>query len=273
MLRFCAKLLEQLCKIERFWTMQKVQLGRLFMTGDIGTFLADGFLVHLGRNDSLVRIRGHRVSLREVEAVMLQHPGVKEVAVVDWNDRGEIALAAYVVAAARAIPGYNELLRFVRDKIPDYMVPSSILFLRALPDSNGKLDRSALPQPRRGRPAMEQPLVAPTNDIEKDLVRIWEEILSVSPIGIHDAFPDLGGHSLAGMQVLSRIVQDFAVDLPLKTLFDAPTIAGFAQIVATSCAANINVQRYAGELAKIESLSEDDAAALLARISPRKTRS
>ena len=152
------------------------------------------------------------------------------------------------------------------------MVPASVTFLEALPYINGKLERRALPQPRRDRPALESPYIAPTNDVETEVERIWEEILSVSPIGIHDAFLDLGGHSLAAMQVLSRIVQDFAVDIPLRRLFDAPTIATFAQIVAASRAANTEVHRYDGELAKIESLSEDGAAALLARISPRNTR-
>ena len=243
---------------------------QLFHTGDVGKLLPDGFLVHLGRNDSLVRIRGYRVSLREVEAALLQHPGVKEVAVVDWNDRGEAALAAYVVAASRAKAGYTELLAFVRSKLPDYMVPSSVTFLDMLPDVNGKIDRRALPPPRKMRPVLEQPYVAPSSDMEANLVRIWEDILSVHPIGIHDAFADLGGHSLAAMQVLSRTIQRFSVDIELKTLFDAPTIAAFAEIIAALRAAPCNARKYDGVLAKIESLSEEDAAAVLAGRYPSK---
>jgi hypothetical protein len=237
---------------------------QLFHTGDVGKMLPDGFLVHLGRNDSLVRIRGYRVSLREVEAALLQHPEVKEVAVVDWNERGEAVLAAYVVAAAQALPSYTELLGFVRRKLPDYMVPSSVIFLDALPDVNGKIDRRALPPPRRARPAMEQPYTAPANEIEADLVAIWEEVLGVHPIGVHDAFPDLGGHSIAAMQVLSRSIQKFAVDIPLKTIFDAPTITAFAQRILALRAAKTDVWHFDEALANIESLSDEDAAVVLA---------
>lgn len=243
---------------------------QLFHTGDLGKMLSDGFLVHLGRNDSLVRIRGYRVSLLEVEAVLLRHPAVKEVAVVDWNDRGEAALAAYVVAAARVMPGHTDLLAFVRSKLPDYMVPSSVTFLDALPDVNGKIDRRALPPPRRARPAMEQPYTAPSNEMEADLVGIWEEVLGVHPIGVHDAFPDLGGHSLAAMQVLSRSIQKFAVDIPLKALFESPTIAALAQWLAPLRAANTKMQRYNEALANIEALSDEDALAVLAGRSPGK---
>jgi len=243
---------------------------QLFHTGDVGMMLSDGFLVHLGRNDSLVRIRGYRVSLREVEAALLQHPGVKEAAVIAWNDRGEAALAAYVVAAARAMPVYTELLAFVRSKLPDYMVPSSVTFLDALPDVNGKIDRRALPPPRRARPAMEQPFTAPDNEIEADLVGIWEEVLGVHPIGVHDAFPDLGGHSLAAMQVLSRSIQKFAVDIPFKALLESPTVAVLAQRVSALRAANTKMQRYNDALANIEALSEEDALAVLAGRSPGK---
>ena len=245
---------------------------QLFLTGDVGKMLADGFLLHLGRNDSLVKIRGYRVSLREVEAVMLQHPGVKDVAVIDWNDRGDVALAAYVVAAWRAAPGHSELLAFVRSKLPDYMVPSSVTFLESLPDINGKLDRRALPPPRRARPPMEQSYVAASSDMEAALVRIWEDVLSVYPIGIHDAFSDLGGHSLAAMQVLSRCLQKFSVDIPLKTLFDSPTIASFAQTIASLRMAHTDARQYEEMFAKIESLSEEDAAAVLASRVSRQAR-
>lgn len=236
---------------------------QLFPTGDVGKMLPDGFLIHMGRKDSLVRIRGYRVSLREVEAAILQHPGVKEVAVIDINDRGEIALAAYVVATARAVLGHSELLTFLRSKLPDYMVPSSVTFLETLPDINGKIDRRALPPLRRARPPLEQSYVAPSNDIETELVGIWEEILSVRPIGIHDGFPDLGGHSIAAMQVLSRTIQRFAVDIPLKTLFDSPTIAALAKTIAALRAAN-TAPPYAGLLANIESLSDEAAEVVLA---------
>jgi tyrocidine synthetase-3 len=144
------------------------------------------------------------------------------------------------------------------------MVPSSVIFLDALPDVNGKIDRRALPPPRRARPAMEQPYTAPANEIEADLVAIWEEVLGVHPIGVHDAFPDLGGHSIAAMQVLSRSIQKFAVDIPLKTIFDAPTITAFAQRILALRAAKTDVWHFDEALANIESLSDEDAAVVLA---------
>ena len=119
---------------------------------------------------------------------------------------------------------------------------------------------------------MEQSYVAASSDMEAELVRIWEDVLSVYPIGIHDAFSDLGGHSLAAMQVLSRCLQKFSVDIPLKTLFDAPTIASFAQTIAALRMAHTDARQYEEMFAKIESLSEEDAAAVLASRVSRQAR-
>ena len=139
---------------------------------------------------------------------------------------------AYVVAAPGCTPSANELRSFLQQKLPEYMVPSAFMFLESLPlTPNGKLDRKALPAPDQTRPELEETFVAPRTPVEETLASIWAGVLKLDKVGIHDNFFDLGGHSLLAMQLISRIRDTFKLDLPLRSLFEAPTIDGLAQRV------------------------------------------
>jgi amino acid adenylation domain-containing protein len=192
--------------------------GRLYRTGDLVKYLPDGNLVYLGRLDDQVKIRGFRVELGEVEAVLTQHPAVQEAAVIADSQR----LVAYVVSSAPA----SELRSFVSGKLPDYMTPSLFITVAAMPlTPNGKVDRRALPAPTAPEPLAP---VAPRTPAEETIAGIWAEVLGVPRLGVHDNFFDLGGHSLLAIQAISRIRQAFGVELPLRTLFEAPSVAGLA---------------------------------------------
>jgi acyl-coenzyme A synthetase/AMP-(fatty) acid ligase/acyl carrier protein len=204
---------------------------RLYKTGDLARYLPDGNIEFLGRMDNQVKISGYRIEPGEIEAVLGQHALVREAVVFAREDSpGDRRLVAYVVAAASCPPSVNELRSFLQPKLPDYMVPSAFLFLDSLPlTPNGKVDRGAFPEPDRVRPKLESSYVAPRTPDEETLAEIWAELLKVDKIGIHDNFFELGGHSLLATQVVSRIRDTFKIDLPLKTLFEAPTIQGLAQ--------------------------------------------
>jgi amino acid adenylation domain-containing protein len=205
---------------------------RIFLTGDLGRMLPDGLLIHLGRKDFMVKIRGYRVELSEIEKKLVSHAEIKEAAVVALDrDEGEKYLAAYVVSRGNPPPNISELRDFLGGTLPGYMLPSAFVFLESLPLTNGKLDRKALPPPDRARPDMRRPYIPPQSALERKLVRIWEEVLDVRPIGIHDDFFDLGGHSLMGASLMAQVQRDFQVDLPLKLLFQCPTVAKLALCV------------------------------------------
>ena len=204
----------------------------IYLTGDLGQMLPDGFLIHRGRKDLTVKIRGYRVNFSEVEAVLLKHTQVKEAAVAAWDrSSGEKYLAGYVVRRDEAALDVSELNKFLRSSLPDYMIPSTVIFLESLPLTNGKLNRHALPEPDNRRPDLKAPYVSPGTDVEKRLSRIWSELLSFDRVGVQDNFFDLGGHSLTASRLISRVLDSFQVDLPLKSLFESPTLAGFAQRV------------------------------------------
>jgi len=203
---------------------------RICLTGDLGRMLPDGFIVHLGRKDFMVKIRGYRVEIGEIERALLAHPQIKDAGVVAWDrDAGEKYLAAYVVPRGNPSPRVDELYDFLKDKLPDYMMPLAFVFLDSLPLMNGKLDRTALPLPDKKRPYLIYPFVPPRTEEEQKLVQIWQQVLDVRPIGIHDDFFDLGGHSLLAAKLLVEIGRHFQVDLPLHVLVKSPTIAGLTK--------------------------------------------
>jgi amino acid adenylation domain-containing protein len=208
---------------------------RIYLTGDLGRMAPDGCLIHLGRKDFMVKIRGYRVEPSEIESALLEHESVKEAGVVACDrEPDDKVLVAYVVPRQNPPPAIDELYDFLRAKLPQYMMPSAFVFLESLPLTNGKLDRSVLPPPGHERPGMSQPYVPARSEVEKELVRIWEEVLDVAPIGTHDNFFDLGGHSLLASGFLSRLHDAFNVELPLRTVFDIPTVAGLAECVETA---------------------------------------
>jgi acyl-CoA synthetase (AMP-forming)/AMP-acid ligase II len=166
---------------------------RLYKTGDLARYLPDGNIEFLGRVDHQVKIRGFRIELGEIEAVIVQHPAVREAVVLAPEDApGERRLVAYVVAEREPHPTTTDLRNFLKEKLPEHMVPASFVLLDALPlMPNGKVDRRALPAPDRARPQSEKSFVAPRDDLELQLTRIWEEVLGVRPIGVRDNFFEL----------------------------------------------------------------------------------
>jgi amino acid adenylation domain-containing protein len=205
---------------------------RIYLSGDLGRRLSTGLFVHVGRKDSLVKIRGYRVELSEVEKALATHRDVREVAVVAWDRApGEKSIAAYVVAQPATAPSVQALQDWLLNAVPDYMVPSSFVFVASLPLVNGKLDRRALPPPDYQRPPLNSEYVAARDALESQLVTLWETVLGTVPIGIHDDFFALGGHSLLGARLITQVHDTFGVDLPLRALFEAPTIAQFARSI------------------------------------------
>lgn len=209
---------------------------RLYKTGDLGRYLADGTIEFLSRSDYQVKIRGFRIELTEIEAVLSQHPSVQEAVIVARDlELGQKYLAAYVVPSQESLYQVDELRSYLRAKLPDYMVPSTFVMLTVLPlTPSGKIDRQALPAPDQAPPEIAKTFVAPRNRIEEVLADIWAECLDVEKVGIHDNFFDLGGHSLLATQVIYKMREAFQINLPLRSLFDAPTVAGIAERIETT---------------------------------------
>jgi acyl-coenzyme A synthetase/AMP-(fatty) acid ligase/acyl carrier protein len=210
------------------------EMGKIYRTGDMGRLLPDGSLLHLGRKDFFVKIRGYRVEIEEIEMTLLDLPGVKEAVVTALNNNsGNERLVAYIVPKTAPGPSVSEMRRFLADKLPDYMIPAVFMILDALPlTDTRKVDRKALPNPTGLRPEIAVPYTAPRNSIEDALAKIWADVLEVDRVGIHDNFLDLGGHSIAATRIVSRVVKTFPLDLPLKVFFDSPTVAQMAEVIA-----------------------------------------
>ncbi|HEX2569781.1 MAG TPA: non-ribosomal peptide synthase/polyketide synthase [Polyangia bacterium] len=220
---------------------------RLYRTGDLVRWRLDGTLEYLGRTDFQVKVRGFRIELGEVEAVLLQHPSLRQAVVVAREDRpGDKRLVAYLVAreAAATVP-IGELREFLKRRLPEYMVPTAFVFLGELPlTSNGKLDRRALPAPdATSAGASAHVDRAPRTPTEELVAGLWAGILGRPPasVGVEDNFFELGGHSLLATQVLSRIRNLFQVELPVRMLFEAPTVAALAQRIDEARAARREV--------------------------------
>lgn len=207
---------------------------RLYRTGDVARYRPDGNLEFMGRVDEQVKLRGFRVELGEVEAALLTHSEVEQAIVVSREHAGQKRLIAYVVPANQQEELNVGLLRtYLKTKLPDYMVPAVFVTLAAFPlTRNGKVDRRALPVPDQTKPELEADYVAPRNDLESKMAEIWAESLGVNRVGIHDNFFELGGHSLLATQLNARVVKVFAVELPLRSFFESPTVAGLAELVA-----------------------------------------
>ncbi|HET7230272.1 MAG TPA: amino acid adenylation domain-containing protein, partial [Longimicrobium sp.] len=205
---------------------------RLYRTGDRVRWRVDGNLDYVGRTDFQVKIRGFRVEPGEVEAALTEHPSVVQAAVVVRGEGAAKRLAAYVVPAAGARPSVAELRAHLSTRLPEYMVPTAWTTLQALPlTPSGKVDRRSLPEP--ATPLAGEGHVAPRNAAERMVADAWAAVLGVHP-GAHDNFFDLGGHSLRATQVMSRIRRAFGIELPLRALFEAPTVAGLAERAAAA---------------------------------------
>jgi amino acid adenylation domain-containing protein len=206
----------------------------IYKTGDLGRVLKDGNFEFLGRKDQQVKIRGIRVELREIENSLLEHEIVKEVAVIDRDDEsGNKYLCAYVVCAGEAET--STLRDFLAARLPEYMVPSMFLMVKSLPRTiTGKLDRRALPSIEKARAAAGRPYIAPRTPVEEALAVIWSQVLKLERVGVDENFFELGGHSLLATQVVSRVKAAFEVELPLRALFESPTVGGLAEQVESA---------------------------------------
>jgi aspartate racemase len=240
---------------------------RVYKTGDLARFLRDGSIEFIGRSDYQVKIRGFRIELGEIEAVLSQHPCVLQTVVVAREDgSGEKRLVAYVVSNEGPALSVSDLRRFLREKLPEYMVPFAFMLLEALPlTPSGKVNRSVLPAPDLAKPDSEENFVAPRDELEQELVQIWEEVLRVQPIGIKDNFFDLGGHSLLAVHLFGQIETKFAKKLPLATLFQSGTVETLAKMLRPA------QEKAIGDQVLLEALGEDtsiDAWSSLVAIQP-----
>ncbi|MDF0552701.1 non-ribosomal peptide synthetase [Kamptonema sp. UHCC 0994] len=227
---------------ERFINNPFISGTKLYKTGDLACYLPDGNIEFLGRTDNQVKIRGFRIEMGEIETLLSQHPGVWQSTVSVWEkEPGNKRLIAYVVPSKKAALDAKELRFFLKEKLPEYMLPSAFIMLKSLPlTPNGKVDRQSLPTPDRSRPELEAIYVAARTPVEEKLAEIWRKVLNLEQVGIHDNFFELGGHSLLITQLLALVRGTFQVDLPLRSLFEKPTIAGLAESIDTSLVTKIS---------------------------------
>ena len=215
---------------ERFIPNPFVANDRLYKTGDLARFLPDGNIEFIGRIDHQVKIRGFRIELGEIETVLTQHPQVKQVVVIVREDNpGNKYLTAYIVSESLTLSS-RELRQFLKERLPEYMIPLAFVVLNAFPlNPNGKIDRRALPIPIVDNP--QTVFVAPRNPTEETIAHIIANVLGLEKVGIYDNFFELGGHSLLATSVISRIQESLSLELPLRSLFKAPTIVQLSQVI------------------------------------------
>jgi amino acid adenylation domain-containing protein len=207
---------------------------RIYRTGEQGRFSPTGEVEFAGRAENQVSIRGFRIELSEIESALEYHPGVGKVAVLGREDRsGDKRLIAYVVPKQEPAPTSNELRGFLKQRLPDYMVPFAFIFLNELPLSpSGKVDRTGLPEVNQSRPDLENDYVAPRSPVEKVLAEIWLEILNLEKVGVHDNFFDLGGHSVLAVRLAAEVERKFRRSISAATPFQAPTISHMARVLS-----------------------------------------
>ncbi|MEU4503562.1 amino acid adenylation domain-containing protein [Streptomyces sp. NPDC024089] len=217
---------------------------RVYRTGDLVRWRADGQLDFLRRIDNQVKIRGNRIELGEVESTLLTHPGIGEVSVIVREDTpGDKRLVAYLVATGADAPSTADLHAHLGRFLPDYMIPAAFVTLERLPlTANGKVDRAVLPVPDHQRPDLGREYTAPRNAVERAVTALWQELLGIERVGVHDNFFQLGGHSLLATQVASRLRKALRVDVPVRAVFDSPTPAQLAQGIADLMMAAITAQ-------------------------------
>jgi amino acid adenylation domain-containing protein len=206
---------------------------RIYRTGDRGRYLSDGSIEFKGRTDEQVKVRGFRIELGEIESALAEHEGVKAAIVVAREEAGgEKRVVAYIIAGQEGRPSVSELRRHLKERLPDYMIPSAFVYLDALPlTSHGKIDRRALPAPDAERPALAEAFLAPRSVVEEMLAAIWSDVLGGVRVGVNDNFFELGGHSLLATQVMSRVREAFGIEIGLRRLFEQPTVGELAERV------------------------------------------
>jgi amino acid adenylation domain-containing protein len=238
---------------------------RMYRTGDLGRWRADGNLEYLGRLDHQVKLRGFRIELGEIEAALLTHPQISQAVVVAQGEEAHKRLVAYVVSEATL--SSQAVREYLQEKLPDYMLPGVVMQLAELPlTSNGKVDRRALPTVEM-MASTTTGYVAPRSGVEAALAEIWQQVLGVERVGVHDNFFDLGGHSLLVTQVVARIRDRFNVQLPVMNFFQEPTIEGMALAILQKQAEIAHSDNLAELLDVLENLSQDEVLTLLEKSS------
>lgn len=237
----------------------------VYRTGDLGQLLADGCLLHFGRKDSQVKVRGYRVELGEVERTLMDHPAVTASAVSTWQEGAQDArLVAYYVAGDGPAPAPGSLRTFLESRLPVYMVPAAFVQLDALPVTpNGKVERAALPSPVFLIANAAAGIEKPQTNVERALADIWSSVLGVGAVGVNDNFFDLGGHSLHAMTIISRVAETLAFHVSLPEFFESPTIARMAEMIGAADPRDRPEGDLAADLSWLESLSEEQARQLL----------
>lgn len=215
--------------------------GRLYRTGDLVSYRPDGQIVFQGRTDSQVKLRGYRIELGQIESALATHPAIAQaVVLIRQAENDQKQLVAYVVSKSQPVPSPLKLRRYLRDRIPDYMIPYYFVSLPEIPlTPNGKVDAQALPLPTRAAVVRQRPFVAAENDIETKLVKVWEHIFDFQPIGAEDDFFDLGGDSLLAAGLCARIEQEFGHLISLDVLLERPTIRLLAELLRNPAAAEL----------------------------------
>lgn len=203
---------------------------RLYHTGDLARYQDNGEIVYVGRSDDQVKIRGHRIEPGEVASVLLTHPALAaSVVLARPNASGDLCLVAYLVRKTPELTA-GEVRQFLAERLPPAMLPASYVFLARLPlTTSGKVDRRALPDPQAGQQMHATPYAPARTPLEEVLARVWADVLQLARVGINDNFFEIGGHSLRATRLVARLQEIFSIELPLKDLFSAPTIARLAE--------------------------------------------
>jgi amino acid adenylation domain-containing protein len=215
---------------------------RLYLTGDVVRYAPDGTIEFIGRRDNQVKVRGFRIELGEIESALAVHPLVSGCAVLAREDvPGEKRLVAYVTLEQGDAPAVGEWRAFLKERLPDYMIPSAFVVLEEFPlTPNGKVDRRALPKP--AAPELESSMAAPRTPTEEILAGIWTQVLGLERVGVHDDFFELGGHSLSATQLISRVREAFNVEMPLRVVFEHATVARMAAAIEAEMSASRNIE-------------------------------
>jgi len=251
---------------------------RLYRTGDLVKYRPDGNIEFLGRIDQQVKLRGFRIELGEIESCIAHYPGVQDAAVVVREEpSGDRRLVGYFTVNPGKQVEPNDLRRYLRIQLPEYMIPAHLMQLDEFPlTPSGKVDKKALPSPDFSRSTLENPYVAPRNEVETKLAQICANLLNVPQVGIYDNFFDLGGHSLLATQVIAHIQDEFQVELPLRALFETPTVAGLAEKIAALPSSSFSAtavkfqaeqrgdQKLSDLISELANLSDEEAQRLLA---------
>ncbi len=240
---------------------------RIYKTGDIARYLANGEIEYLGRSDHQVKLRGYRIELEEIETILRYHPLVKEVAVLAQEiEAGEWRLIAYVVHDADEHSLFEALRNHLRLKLPLYMMPNRFVSLDQVPlTPNGKIDRSALPPLSEAYPGSRPSYVPPSTPLEKVLAGIWAEVLGLERVGIQDNFFDIGGHSLLTIRLVARISDLYKIKLPIRTVFESPTISELAVSLIQSESERQKIDKTSRLLLQLSELTDAEAEEMLAK--------